>query len=326
MATADVIKAIALGVSLLMLFTVVSAYIEVPVPEPSPEPLPEDPLPSPIPAFDPSDYRNLTFADDFVLPPPDLEPVQVLRLVIPDPFVPLGSFILQQHHLYFVNETSRVYYGDDIFSIINEHNTTYVRVREYSNEPKVRCVIEYNGDPLLYDDKNPASLDEIEDDPALMNKSEALDVAIDALTTHRLYNASWEQLRSSTHIRTNVMEGVKRAVEYHYTFHPVVGGRLVYETFAPWCYINVNPAGEVERIYAVMGELVPTDETELNRFPHPLDLLEYLEHNLPECLGRHNGPLHIRGLRLGYQFDQDDPYRLVPCWQVLYGSNDILRV
>lgn len=322
----DVIKAISLVVALLMLSTAVSAYIEVPVPEPSPEDPLDDIIPPPVDVFDPTVYRNLTFADDFELPSPDIEPVQVLSLELPDPYIPLASYILQQHHLYFVNGTTRVHHGEDIFSVINEHNSTYVRVRDASGGSRVRCTIEYNGDPLLYDDKNPASLAEIEADPGLLNKTGALDIAIGVLKTHRLYNASWEQLRSGTHMTTNVIEGIPRAVEYHFTFNPLVGGRLVYETSAPWCYVNVDPAGEVERIFVVMGELEITGETMLNRFPHPLDLLEHLEHNLSGIRMPPGQPLLIRGLRLGYRFDQEDPCRLIPCWMVLYSNSGILKV
>jgi hypothetical protein len=278
---------------------------------PSPETHSGDGWDRVAPEHNRSEFRVITFGPNFTLPDCITVPVPILEVTNPLCNTTDGEALLREYDLYWINESTTVQAGPDGFSLRNAYNSTYVDYRSGT--------IVFRGEDPEYE---PPTESEIATNDSLLNKSEALQVAVGYLKTHALYNASWELAAQGAHARQNVMETELQIVEYLYVFTPVILGRSLVHSDGPKIMVYIDPLGRIINLRVVLRDIRMTGESALPRFQDPVDALEEIEHNYYSYFMCEQPSLNVVRIDPGYMPCKENPTRVVPCWAIYYGSGD----
>ena len=280
------------------------------------------PLPPPFVSREFPELANLSFHEDFVIPPPLPGEYPLVHRITTRLNGTHGKQMLEAFHLYWADNSTEV-------TVFEDH----VRLRD---ETRFTTATPGTGQ-LHYREEKPkeedggALVSDIEAKSSLLNGTEALGVAVSWLKAHNLYNSSWELKRSGS-IRSggSIANPGERVREYHFYFSPVVDGWMVHGTPEPRLWIDVTPFGQVIEVDACVGELRVGPDTSPMTFPDPLDMLVHLNENLgmyacPFCVRNATIISIVPAYGVGRQLDmEDDPVTGWPCWYVtLYYNNEV---
>lgn len=279
------------------------------------EPPPPEPyVPKAMPEF-----TNLTFAEGFELPLPRTEPVSIVRMVRPDLDGSHGREMLERYDLYWANVATEVEVSDDWIKLRSDTRFTVISTHT--------GFLHYDEDQT--NDKRGALVTDIETNSSLLNKTEALNIAISWLREHNLYNSSWD-LAGCWSLRSggSIANPGERIREYTFRFSPVFDGMMVHGTPEPRLRIDVTPFGQVVQVEADTAKLVVGPKTSPFTFPDPVDMLVYFDENLgrltcPQCV-RNATILSIEpAYGVGRELEREE-YRSKgwPCWYVTFYVND----
>ena len=257
-----------------------------------------------------TNYQHISFSDDFKTPASPTKPIRIMQLNNLSLNDTTARETLKRHNYLLIDNSSNVTSFKDCLSIANVNNSISI---QYIG------IIDYRCEDPLYE---PVTKSEIEKSESLLNRSEALDIAIDYLKDHGLYNATWEMMWNLTRVSKWVYQNITEVVHYTFKFIPVYDGLPLIDSEAPSITIKINPRGTVEKCYAKIKMITSTKDLKVPEYETPSKVLSELDINFSKYfyVDSEETGITISRIRLGYEIDPLNGNRIVPSWIIYYGD------
>jgi len=263
------------------------------------------------------ELENITFGEGFVLPENETGPIRVLEVDVPVLTEEDAIALLKVHDLYEMEDGVVTEPSD---YALNRHGPNTMVGLIYSHATLYFDYFDYDAGAPSYTDA------QVEQDPALLNITEGLPVAIGHLREHDFYDPSWHLNWCFKQVLNLSMEGFSG---YQYIFVPVVSGRVLCDLSIPCLSIWLTPEGRMVGLRADLRGLQLTEEIGYQRFPDPVMALQELDSEmLMSYYSIDRLPVEVRAMVPGYRYEGDpgqckagEALRAFPCWTFYCGHD-----